>query len=134
VTHPAFVSLPAGSTPLAQKQALLESAQIAMASHAYQGKRPLLPVAEMWSWQLLAACREADPAIFFHPEGERAGARRRRQQRAKAISAQCPVIAQCSDHALRFGEDFGIWGGLSEDDRRRMLGQLRIRAKVRVTD
>ena len=80
---------------------------------------PLKPA--RWSWQLSARCRGEDPAIFFHPEGERGKARQRRARKAKAICAQCPVAALCRDHALRFQEPFGIWGGLSEDERFRLL-------------
>jgi WhiB family redox-sensing transcriptional regulator len=82
---------------------------------------PLSPVAEEWSWQLSARCRGEDPATFFHAENERGHARQRRLRRAKAICAQCPVAALCRDHALRFQEPFGVWGGLSEDERFKLL-------------
>jgi WhiB family redox-sensing transcriptional regulator len=82
---------------------------------------PLNPVAEEWSWQLSARCRGQDPGLFFHPENERGHARTRRLRRAKAICAQCPVAALCRDHALKFQEPFGVWGGLSEDERFKML-------------
>jgi WhiB family transcriptional regulator, redox-sensing transcriptional regulator len=82
---------------------------------------PLSPVAEEWSWQLSARCRGEDLAIFFHPENERGHARQHRLRRAKAICAQCPVAAPCRDHALRFQEPFGVWGGLSEDERFELL-------------
>jgi WhiB family transcriptional regulator, redox-sensing transcriptional regulator len=82
---------------------------------------PLSPASDEWSWQLSAQCRGEDPAIFFHPEGERGKARQRRARRAKAICAQCPVAVLCREHALRFQEPFGIWGGLSEDERLTLL-------------
>jgi WhiB family redox-sensing transcriptional regulator len=50
-----------------------------------------------------------------------------RHQKAKAVCAKCPVVAQCREHALRFGEDFGTWGGLSEDDRDLSHRQVRRR-------
>ena len=50
------------------------------------------PVADLWEWQLLGACRDADPTLFFHPEGERGPARRNRDAAAKAICATCPVM------------------------------------------
>lgn len=75
------------------------------------------PVMEQWEWQFQGACRQAEPSIFFHPEGERGTARRRRAEAAKAVCADCPVIQQCRDHALRVREPYGVWGGLSEDDR-----------------
>jgi WhiB family redox-sensing transcriptional regulator len=98
-----------------------------MSARAYPGVRPLRPVVDVWSWQVNALCRDTDPAMFFHPEGERGRARKHRQQKAKAVCAKCPVVAQCREHALRFGEDFGTWGGLSEDDRDLSHRQVRRR-------
>ncbi len=78
---------------------------------------PLLPIDEAWAWQLAARCRDEDPGIFFATDGERGHLRRQRNERAKAICAQCTVLTQCRDHALHHQEQFGIWGGLSESDR-----------------
>jgi len=64
-----------------------------------------------------AACRKADPALFYHPEGERGPARRNRGSAAKAICAGCPIIADCRQEALTNREPYGVWGGLTEDDR-----------------
>ncbi len=75
------------------------------------------PVADIWEWQLQGACREHDTDLFFHPEGERGSARRRRDETAKAVCAACPVLAQCRSHALAVKEPYGVWGGLSEDER-----------------
>ena len=70
-----------------------------------------------WSWRLRAACREVDSAVFFSPDGERDPARADREARAKAICAGCPVSYQCASHAIRHGERYGVWGGLSERER-----------------
>ena len=75
------------------------------------------PVADIWEWQLHGACRESDGRLFFHTEGERGAARRGRDDAARAICAGCPVIDQCRRHALTVREPYGVWGGLSEDDR-----------------
>lgn len=75
------------------------------------------PNADLWDWQLLGACRGEDPAVFFHPEGERGPARAAREAAAKAVCGGCPVKTQCAEHALRVREPYGVWGGLSEDDR-----------------
>ncbi len=75
------------------------------------------PNADLWEWQLQAACRGADPALFFHPEGERGSRRRNRDRAAVAVCSSCPVIAQCAAHALNVREAYGVWGGLTEDDR-----------------
>ncbi|KAB1504240.1 WhiB family transcriptional regulator [Corynebacterium sp. 320] len=74
-----------------------------------------------WDWQMQGSCRGADSTEFFHPDGERGQARARREARAKAICAQCPVMQECRDHALRVGEPYGIWGGLSESEREEIL-------------
>lgn len=75
------------------------------------------PVADLWEWQLQGACRSADPALFFHPEGERGPARRNRDAAAAAICATCPVRLPCREHALAVREPYGVWGGMTEDDR-----------------
>ena len=75
------------------------------------------PVADVWEWQLDGSCREADPMIFFHPEGERGPARRRRDVAAKAVCASCPVLQECREHALAVREPYGVWGGLTEEER-----------------
>ena len=76
-----------------------------------------IPVMEEWEWQYKGACRDLDPEAFFHPDGERGPRRRNRENAAKAVCATCPVIAACRAHALAVQEPYGIWGGLSEDDR-----------------
>jgi len=73
------------------------------------------PVMDLWDWQYQGACRTADPTLFFHPEGERGSARRRRADAAKAICQCCPVLKQCRTHALSVREPYGVWGGISED-------------------
>jgi WhiB family redox-sensing transcriptional regulator len=75
------------------------------------------PVADLWEWQLDGSCRTADPRIFFHPEGERGPARRDRDAAARAVCAACPVLRDCRNHALTVREPYGVWGGLTEDDR-----------------
>jgi len=75
------------------------------------------PVASDWEWQFDGACRTLPTEMFFHPDGERGPRRRNRENTAKAICAACPVIQACRAHALAIAEPYGIWGGLSEDDR-----------------
>jgi len=81
------------------------------------------PVADEWEWQYQGSCRELPSEIFFHPDGERGPRRRNRENTAKAICAACPVIKACRAHALAVQEPYGIWGGLSEDDRLAILGK-----------
>lgn len=58
-----------------------------------------------------ALCAQTDPEIFFPEKG---GSTRE----AKQVCAACFVAAECLDYALTMGERFGIWGGLSERERR----------------
>lgn len=73
--------------------------------------------APSWGWQDRGACRGESVGVFFGPDGERPGAREARERRARAICAQCPVMAECREHALTMPEHFGVWGGLNEDER-----------------
>ena len=75
------------------------------------------PVADVWEWQFQGACRSHDTELFFHPDNERGAERAARQAAAKAVCATCPVIRECAAHALAVREPYGVWGGLSEEDR-----------------
>lgn len=86
------------------------------------------PNADLWDWQLVAACRGVDSSLFFHPEGERGAARSARETAAKEVCMRCPVRAECATHALAVREPYGVWGGLTEDDREAMMGRSRNRA------
>ncbi|GAB4080488.1 MULTISPECIES: WhiB family transcriptional regulator [Modestobacter] len=79
------------------------------------------PVAEVWDWQLHGACRGESTSLFFHPDGERGPARARRQAAAKAVCGRCPVLESCLKHALSVREPYGVWGGMSEEERTRLI-------------
>jgi len=81
------------------------------------------PVASNWEWQYEGACRSLPTEMFFHPDGERGPRRRAREIAAKAVCASCPVIAQCRAHALAAQEPYGIWGGLTEDERLEIISK-----------
>jgi WhiB family redox-sensing transcriptional regulator len=85
----------------------------------------LNPMHDVWEWQFDAACRGMDSSLFFHPWGERGPARDVRVGRAKAVCAGCLVSAACRQHALRVQEPYGVWGGLSEEERLVLLGRQR---------
>ncbi|MEP6562277.1 MAG: WhiB family transcriptional regulator [Nakamurella sp.] len=82
---------------------------------------------EQWEWQRTAACRGMDSSTFFHPPNERDAARENRAAGAKAVCRQCPVIADCLEHALRVREPYGVWGGRTEDERAQLLGVRSLR-------
>jgi WhiB family redox-sensing transcriptional regulator len=85
-----------------------------------------------WKWQERAACADHDARIFFHPENERGGEFEARERAAKRICAACPVADACRAYALAVREPYGVWGGLTENDRdalrRRERGAERLRA------
>jgi WhiB family transcriptional regulator, redox-sensing transcriptional regulator len=76
-----------------------------------------------WDWQVKAACRGQDTATFYHPENERGPSRMRREHRAKQICAACPVIDNCLSWALAAREPYGVWGGLSVEERDELLAR-----------
>jgi len=65
------------------------------------------------AWQTDALCAQTDPEAFFPEKG---GSTRD----AKKICTSCEVRAQCLEYALQNDERFGIWGGLSERERRKL--------------
>src|SRR5215469_12912136 len=75
------------------------------------------PNADLWDWQLRGLCRGKDSSLFFHPEGERGAARSSREAAAKEICLNCPVQIPCAEHALRVREPYGVWGGMTEEER-----------------
>lgn len=83
------------------------------------------PVAHEWEWQLHGACQGLNSSVFFHPDGERGSARSRRAGRAKAICEGCAVIEPCRRHALSAREPYGVWGGLTEEERREVWSTRR---------
>ena len=73
-------------------------------------------------WQQQAACKGQYAPVFFPPlhfEGKQA--RLSRERRAKAICAGCDVRTECLDFALKTAEPHGVWGGLSELERRSLV-------------
>lgn len=80
----------------------------------------LSPTLDFWSWRAEGACQYHPEELFFHRDDERKGIRRQKEEIAKQVCAHCPVLTQCRDHALRAGEHYGVWGGLTERERERM--------------
>ena len=76
------------------------------------------PDRDLPDWRDDAACRDADPELFF-PDGDIRLARAQ-VKTAKLICRSCPVSATCLSWALASGQEAGIWGGLTEDERGRL--------------
>lgn len=90
---------------------------------SHHGSSPQ-PVDDRWVDQ--ARCLEADPDVFFPAKGEPVDA-------AKRICDTCPVVDDCLAFALHtfdVYEDFGVWGGTSENERRRLRRDLGIEHTV----
>ena len=64
-------------------------------------------------WRQAAACRGLDTAVFFPANEEDVGP-------AKAVCERCPVREQCLEWALATRQNDGVWGGLTETERRRL--------------
>lgn len=83
-----------------------------------------VPKDATWFWQAQGSCRTVDPTLFFHPQNERGLSRLRRDRQAKAVCAPCPVRLECADYAIRAREPYGVWGGLTEEDREHIYRKL----------
>ena len=81
----------------------------------------------MTNWRSLAAC--AGLHDLFFGEAEHKGTHRRREARARAVCAGCPVRPECAAFAIASGAEFGVWGGMGEGElrarRTRTPGQSR---------
>jgi len=76
-------------------------------------------------WQARAACRGPHASVFFPPpQFERKDEKLAREEQAKAICATCPVREPCLAYALRIREPHGIWGGMSEAERRPLIAPI----------
>jgi len=72
----------------------------------------LLRLQELW-WQVDANCKDEDPDLFFPNRGAST-------RKAKQICSECTVQEHCLEYAIVNAEKFGIWGGLSERERRKI--------------
>jgi WhiB family redox-sensing transcriptional regulator len=74
------------------------------------------------AWMSQAACDGVDASLFFPERGENND-----NSGAKAVCRECPVREDCLEYALANGIRYGIWGGTSEGERKRIR---RIRARL----
>ena len=82
-------------------------------------------------WRHRAICRDEDPELFF-PVGT-SGPALLQIAEAKSVCRRCPVVSECLAWALESGQDAGVWGGMSEDERRaykRRAVRVRVRARA----
>ena len=74
-------------------------------------------------WQDRAACRQVPVELFFPPAEQEA-------DEAKALCALCEVRQPCLEFAIAAGERFGVWGGLTPQERRSLIAKRRSRARA----
>jgi WhiB family redox-sensing transcriptional regulator len=72
-------------------------------------------------WRADAACRDTDPDLFF-PVGT-TGPAIEQIDSAKAVCGECLAQAECLEFALATNQDSGVWGGTSEEERRKLRKQ-----------
>jgi WhiB family redox-sensing transcriptional regulator len=79
----------------------------------------LIPTARHWSWQDNGLCKSdgVDATVFFNDEMLRGYEKDARESAAKKICTACPVKTECLEHALAVPENYGVWGGLTQDER-----------------
>jgi len=109
VPEPITTIRPVGTMPNAATSPMASSLSALVAAHrtASRGER---------RWQENANCLGVDPDLFFPERGAST-------REAKAVCRSCEVRGECLEYALAHGEKFGIWGGLSERERRRVRRQ-----------
>lgn len=73
---------------------------------------------ETGGWKAFARCRGVDPEIFYPPPDDDG-------HEAKQVCEPCPVREACLEHALTVREKQGVWGGMTERERRRVLRRRR---------
>jgi WhiB family transcriptional regulator, redox-sensing transcriptional regulator len=78
-------------------------------------------------WRYEAECRKVDPDLFF-PVGTKGPALKQTEE-AKAICRTCGVLDQCLKWALDTDQDAGVWGGMSEDERRALKRRRTIQTR-----
>jgi WhiB family transcriptional regulator, redox-sensing transcriptional regulator len=74
--------------------------------------------ADVSGWAARGACRHSDPELFFPVATH--GPALEQVLKAKVVCRSCPVQGECLEFALETGQDFGVWGGASEAERRLM--------------
>lgn len=76
-------------------------------------------------WRESAACRSAEPELFFPVSSQ--GQSATETEHAKAVCAGCPVRRECLQFALATRQAYGVWGGMSESERRTHLRTASLR-------
>ena len=86
----------------------------------------LNPVHDEWEWQYQGACKSMDTEMFFLDDRMRGSEKAKRERKAVEICNRCPVIQQCLNHALKVPEIYGVWGGMTADQRISILRRKKV--------
>lgn len=76
------------------------------------------------TWPMWAECQGADPSVFFGPD-DKLPMSRDQVETAREFCHRCPVQADCLVESFQSDERFGIWGGLTFEERKRTREQTR---------
>jgi WhiB family redox-sensing transcriptional regulator len=98
------------------------SSEVILMGYHYSGSNYdlglLLSIGSLPAWRNKAACLDEDPELFF-PNGN-TGQALIQIKEAKAICRRCPVMNECRGWALETSQQDGVWGGMSEEERRKV--------------
>lgn len=87
----------------------------------YMDDYPLPEYDAEHTWMLSGVCRDRDPSFFFPSDGIGV-------EIARKVCATCPVQTDCLEYALSYRIEHGVWGGVSERQRRRILASRKVGA------
>lgn len=73
-----------------------------------------------WNWHERALCKEVDNDLFYYADEERGDTKNKRIHTAKSVCNKCTVKAECLAWAQRVPEAYGIWGGLTPEERKEL--------------
>jgi WhiB family redox-sensing transcriptional regulator len=97
---------------------------VAFVRREFYYKESMSPEDTNGDWRNKAECVKTDPELFF-PVGETSRSDIDQIQKAKSFCAKCLVTSQCLQYALETNQDSGVWGGLSENERRAFKRRIR---------
>ena len=104
--------------------------QIHLTARAFPGPEDdTIDRSDRMDWRHNAACRDEDPELFF-PVGT-SGPAILQVAQAKSVCHRCTVASDCLTWALQSGQDAGVWGGMSEDERRALKRRNAARVRTR---
>lgn len=101
----------------------VDDASLDTATAVYPGIEVLRELLFRPSWREKAACLGLDPELFHPRKGQSIAP-------AKAVCRGCPVVYDCGEHALARREKLGVWGGMSEAERRVLRRERREAAQA----